>query len=349
MSDHPPTHNPHQPFDPDAAASDSDTLFGLPEHSDPLIEVLPVPFEATTSYRQGTAAGPAAIAEASLQVDLHDARFGDVWQAGICSLDPLKDIPALAVRASALAQPIIQAGGATPDDHARVQQLDEIGEQLTTQVRDAITQIFARDRIPAMLGGEHSISLGAIQAATQAHPGTGVFQIDAHLDLRERFEGLTHSHASVMFNALERAHDLSKIVVVGVRDHGRTERKLAESDPRITMFTDDDLADDLAAGRTFRNWCDEVIAALPQSVYLSFDIDALEPSLCPSTGTPVPGGFTWHQISVLLGALAQSNRRIVGFDLVETGASPDQPIDAIVAARLLYRLCGVVATQHRRL
>ncbi len=341
MTVHP---DPTGSFDPDAAAGGEGSLFGLPEHPSPLIEVLPAAYEATTSYRTGTAGGPAAIAEASLQVDLDDARFGQIWTVGIGSLQGPEGLEAIGQQASELARPIIERGGATDSDAAEVAKIDALAERATALIRESVAAILARDRVPALLGGEHAVSLGAIEAVSAAHPGVGVLQIDAHLDLRDRFEGFEHSHASVMFNALRRAEGLASITAVGIRDHGTAEREMAERDPRVRVFTDDALADELAAGRTFANWCDEVLATLPERVYVSFDIDGLDPSLCPSTGTPVPGGFSWQQISVLLGKLAESDRKVVGFDLVEVGT--EQAIDAIVGARLLYRLCGVVARQH---
>jgi agmatinase len=345
MSDHPNPSDPHN-FDPDAPADAEGGLYGLPSRPDALINVIPVPYEATTSYRRGTREAPAAIVEASMQVDLEDARFGPVWKAGIDLLDPPTGIDELADEAADLASPIIARGGASKGDEADIARIDAIGEEVTRLVREAVAQVIADGAIPAMLGGEHSLTLGPIEAVAEAYPGLGVLQIDAHLDLRKAFEGFKHSHASVMYNALQRVEGLERIVAVGIRDHGKSELDIAKSDPRVLMFTDEALADDLARGRPYIEWCDEVIAALPSKVYITLDIDGMDPSLCPSTGTPVPGGFSWQQLSVLLGRLAESGKRVVGFDLVEVGNG--QEIDAIVGARALYRLCGVAAKLHTR-
>lgn len=340
MSEH--KTQPHlSSFDPDAPADTQGGLFGLPVNPDALIHVLPVPYEATTSYRRGTRDAPAAIAQASFQVDLQDARFGPVWHAGIHLLEPPADIEALADEATRLATPMIAQGGATTQDHEALELINAIGERVTSLVRTEIAAAITAGRLPAMIGGEHSLSLGAIEAVAQTYPGVGVLQIDAHLDLRDAFEGFRHSHASVMFNALQRASGLGTLVAAGIRDFGRAELEIARTDPRVRMFTDDQLADDLASGRTYTNWCDEVISHLPEKVYITLDIDGLQPELCPSTGTPVPGGFSWQQLSVLLGTLARSGKQIVGFDLVEVGTG--QEIDAIVGARALYRLCGLAA------
>lgn len=321
-------------MDPDAPASVDDGLFGL--GADPAsagVCVIPVPWQATTSYRRGTASAPAAILTASLQVDLHDRVTGDAWRGGIALLPlPEQDWDAQA-EADALA--VIAAGGAhTAALRAAAARVDGIYAALQEWVRGQAREILARGAIPAVLGGDHSSPLGLLQAVGETGP-FGVLHIDAHADLRVAYEGFESSHASIFHAALTQVASLTDLVQVGIRDFGQSEAARIASDARIHTFFDADLSWAQAQGETWMAQVARILAPLPQRVYLSVDIDGLRPDLCPNTGTPVPGGLDWQQLTVLLRALEASGRQIVGFDLCEVG--PGQ-WDAIVGARVLYRL-----------
>lgn len=335
-------------FDPDAAAT-GDGIFGLPHTRDEArLVLMGVPFDATTSYRAGTAAGPEAIRAASAQVDLRDRRFGAIYQAGIWMAPHDERIERLSRQVRELAAPIVAAGGAQADDSAAVSQVDSAGEQIRGLVRHFASQALGAGRIPGIVGGEHSVPLGAIEACAQTGP-IGILQIDAHMDLRRAYEGFRYSHASIMHNALELIPGIERLVQVGIRDYSDGELAAAEGDDRIATFFDDDLFDRMAGSgaklkpETWGDLCREIVKALPQRVYVSVDIDGLDPALCPNTGTPVPGGLSFREFSALLSVLVASGRTIVGFDLVEV--SPGQgrhapEWDANVGARALYRLCG---------
>ena len=185
--------------------------------------------------------------------------------------------------------------------------------------------------------------LGAFRAAVRAHPGLGILHVDAHADLRDAYEGFEHSHASILFNALQLA-DLGPVVQVGLRDVGTRERSLAQAEARVHWWTDDRMATAMHRGATFAELVERILAPLPEQVWISFDVDGLDPSLCPGTGTPVPGGLSWREAMGLLRGLGTSGRRIVGFDLCEVGPTA---WDANVGARLLYKLSGwALATQR---
>lgn len=311
-------------FDPNAPAA-SDAFFGLPEHPEPAIEIIPVPYEGTVSYRGGTARGPDAIREASLQVDLLDQHFGGVWRAGILESEPISGFD-----------------GLEPDD---------AGEVIRAKLRERVARTIEAGRIPAVLGGEHSVSLGAIEAAAAVTPSLGVIQLDAHMDLRRAYEGHRYSHASVMLNAVEACHTLTRLVQIGVRDFCEEELEFARaSEGRVSAVFDADLWNMTDQGRSVRALFDEVAASMPEHVYLSFDIDGLDPALCPNTGTPVPGGPSFNQACALLQAIAESGRRVIGFDLVEVapGVEGDE-WDANVGARMLYKLMGCALHSHARL
>lgn len=339
------------PFDPDAAAAPGTGIFGLPNtRADSRIVLLPVPFDATTSYRRGTSQGPNAILNASMQVDLFDRRFGRIYERGICMEPESSRIRELSDDAGVLAADIIAQGGVpdgVPSDGAMANALRVInaaGEEVNTFVADAVRAIVREGKIPGVIGGEHSVPFGAINALAEIHGDIGILHVDAHMDLREAFEGFTWSHASIMYNVLQRVPGVKKLVQVGIRDFGEREMQLAEeSGSRVKVHYDDALAEATMRGTAWPDLCRDIVKELPSKVYVSFDIDALDPSMCPHTGTPVPGGLSFQQAVKLLEALKDSGKTVVGFDLVEVAPGPeDEPEwDANVGARILYKLCGL--------
>ncbi len=330
------------PFDPNAAADLSLGIFGLPfNREQSKLVVIPVPFEATVSYGGGTEQGPGAVREASAQVDLFDRRFGEVWQAGIFQEEPDERFVKWGREARRLAGPIIERGGAETSDDKAVALVDSLCAQANALVDERAAAALAEDKIPCLLGGEHAVSLGAIRACAETHSKIGVLQIDAHMDCRPAFEGFRYSHASVMHNVLEEIPGVTRLVQIGIRDLSRGETEYAASQgDRVHTHYDDDLFDSIAQGEGFAATCDRIIKPLPERVYVTFDIDGLDPSLCPNTGTPVPGGLGFREASLLLHSLATSGRRIVGCDLVEVAPGADgNTWDANVGARVLFRLC----------
>jgi len=341
-----PAIDPH--FDPDAAAT-GDGLFGLDTRvEDARVVVIPVPFDATTSYRPGTAAGPAAVLEASKQVDLEDLQYGPIWKAGFAMLPIPKDIAALSKSARRAAEPVIAAGGAVPGNRAHAKALDAVNaasERVHGYVAREAERILDRGAIPALLGGDHASPFGLIAELSQRHPGMGILQIDAHADLREEFEGFRWSHASIFHNVMTRLPGVGRLVQVGIRDFGLRERQFVEhSKGRVQCFYDQHLRDRQFAGGARGSWksiAADIVKALPKEVYISFDIDGLTPDHCPNTGTPVPGGLTFPEMCHLLETLANSGRRVIGFDLCEVSpGANDGEWNANVGARTLYKLLG---------
>ncbi len=332
------------PFDPDAAAAPGAGVFGLPgTRADAGIVLIPVPFDATVSYGAGTSAGPQAILDASAQVDLYDRRFGRIYERGIVMEPPSEKITTLSARTRALTAPLIEKGGAAEADAAAVQRIDAAGQEVNTWVFRQVEKVLQERKVPGLVGGEHSVSFGAIQACAEHFGQIGILQIDAHMDLRERFEGLEWSHASIMYNVVTRIPRVTRLVQVGIRDFGEGEVGLGiEEGERVTTFFDDLWAEEVSRGTVFGDLCEKAIGALPERVYVSFDIDGLDPSLCPHTGTPVPGGLSFNQAAMLLFLLRESGKTVVGFDLVEVGG---EEWDANVGARVLYKLCGAAAAR----
>lgn len=350
-------------FDPDGPALANAGLYGLPCSVDEAAAVVvPVPFEATVSFRAGTKHGPAAIDAASRQVDLLDADFGRVYHPGI-AMEPVADwIATSSDEARVAAMRVIEAHeqGVEPVA-ADIALVDAAGARVNDFVQERVAALLQRQQIPVVVGGDHSVPLGAIVACarhvamTEKGAPLGVLHLDAHLDLRDAYEGFRWSHASIMKNVLDAAPSV-QLFQIGLRDFSDGELAVVRDQPgRVTAWFDAQLREPRLRGR-FLDVVDAVVHALPRHVYLSFDIDGLDPTLCPSTGTPVPGGLSFDEIVSLLVAVARSGRTIVGLDLVEVAPPPEAVTigedgavdgetlgdcwDANVGARLLYKMIG---------
>lgn len=337
-------------YDPDGPGTD-DGLFGL--GIDPrtaAVQVIPVPWEATTSYGRGTRHGPAAVRRASVQVDLADEDFGEVWRQGIGLLDLGDRISRWSDEVEASALAVIDSGGAHPDMAALV---DHEADLMHAIIEAEARRVLHEGCVPAVLGGDHSTPLGLHRAICEAHPGVGFLHIDAHADLRRAYLGFRYSHASIFHNTLEE-DGVGRLVGVGWRDLGRAERQRIDHDDRIVPFYDGDIGRELASGGAWHDIAERIVGALPDKVHISLDIDGLDPTLCPNTGTPVPGGLSFRDLQCLLRIVA-AQRHVVGFDLVEVnpgrwplGKHERDGIDAIVGARVLYKLaCCALASRDR--
>jgi agmatinase len=331
-------------FDP-SAASGGPGIFGLPHTpEDASVVLIPAPWEATVSYGSGTANGPAAVLAASRQVDLLDRETGRPYEAGIAMLPLPGDVRAWSDEARALARSVIDAG--SPGDDPVLRQaadaVNELGARFNGWMRDQAARWLDAGRIVGVVGGDHSAPFGALAAAVERHPGLGILHVDAHADLRQAYQGFRWSHASIMYNVMCELPGVSRIVQVGVRDFCDEEDLLIRAHPdRVRTFFDPDLRQQLLDGESWNRLAGRIVAELPREVWVSFDIDGLDPALCPHTGTPVLGGLSFPEASALLRLLAQSGRRIVGFDLSEVAPSPDgSEWDGNVGARVLYKLIG---------
>jgi agmatinase len=266
------------------------------------VVILPVPYEATTSYGAGTGAGPSAIIEASRYIELYDQELDkEPYEVGIATL------------------PSLQLTGAGPQDAIR-------------ELREAYDKILTTggDKFIIALGGEHSISSAPILAWTERMKGKrlSVLQFDAHTDLRHEYEGSPYSHAAVM----HRVHENVDLVAVGIRALTREERELARRTKNIHLF----LADDIHSGDA---WMDEVMQLLGENVYISFDVDGFDPSLVPSTGTPEPGGLQWYPVMKLLRRVF-TERNVVSADIVELAPIPGLSAPDFLVAKLAYKMIG---------
>lgn len=337
-------------FDPNSVGLTSNNIFGLPfGEDDAELVLLPVPWEVTTSYRDGTSKGPEQIYDASLQVDLYDPDVTDAWKKGIYMLPIDKEVRMKSDYKRHCAELIIrhlEDGGAVEENENLSGKLSEVNEGCTWMVnwvQEQATALLDKGKKVALIGGDHSTPLGMIKALAQKHKSFGILQVDAHADLREAYEGFTYSHASIMYNVLKEVPQVEKLVQVGIRDYCDEEAVMIRQNPeRIATWFDKDIKEQQYEGANWKTICQHIVDDLPQKVYISFDIDGLDPKLCPNTGTPVPGGFELEQVFYLFKLLHKSGRELIGFDLneVSAGEHTHDGIDAIVGARALYKMCN---------
>jgi len=337
-------------FDPNSVGLINNNIFGLPfSEEEAALVLLPVPWEVTVSYRDGTANGPENIFNAAMQVDLFDPDVKDGWKKGFHMLAIDNNIRAKSDHFRQRAEHIIAAmmdGEVIAESKqlsAEQKEVNDATRFMVDWVYQQTKDLLKKGKKTGLIGGDHSTPLGFIKALSEVHNEFGILQIDAHADLRIAYEGFTYSHASIMYNTLQQVPQVKKLVQVGIRDYCNEELDIInQSNGRITTFFDKDIKAQQYEGVTWREICKQIIDKLPQKVYISFDIDGLDPKLCPNTGTPVPGGFETEQIFYLFKLLHQSGREIIGFDLNEVsgGAETGDGIDAIVGARVLFKLCN---------
>lgn len=333
-------------FNPDNNFSKKNGIFGLPTNEESAgIVIIPVPWDVTTSYREGTSFAPDAILEASYQIDLFDSQLPDMWKKGIFYQpydEWIMDLNSFERRkAKAIIDYLENNDGELPERLLRARnEVNDACRQMNKYVAQKVDSCLKAGKIPAVVGGEHSISLGSIETIAAHFPNIGILQFDAHADLRNGYLGFEFSHASVMRNAVEKVNGIANLVQVGVRDLCSDEAQFsAQSSKRIYTYYSKLLKERLFKGENWDSISAEIVNRLPQQVYISFDIDALDPSLCPHTGTPVPDGLLFGEAVYLLKKIVESGRQIVGFDLTETGVDNDNQWDQTVGSRLLYQLC----------
>lgn len=294
-----------------------DGLFGFNiSYNDSDLVVLGVPWELTSSYRRGTGKAPPAIVRASQQIDLYDDRLPNTYRRGIHYqlFDKFVDSRSLV--------------------DGSCQSLNSVSKQFNDVLYQQCQKIVADGKLLGLLGGEHSVPFAYLKLLSEQHRSLAILHIDAHLDYRIAYQGYEYSHASIMSQAMNSFSNIERIVHVASRDFCLAELQFAEQlGTRAKIFHDRDLQERFVAS--------EIIDCLPDKVYISFDIDGLDPSLCPNSGTPVPGGLSFYQASALLEQLVYSGRQVIGFDLSEVGVS-DNDWDENVASRILYKLCATI-------
>jgi agmatinase len=340
-------------YDPNSVGNPDNNIFGLPStEEEARLIILPIPWEVTVSYNAGTARAPEHILNASLQVDLFDPDITEAWKEGFYMRSVDKKILTKSdyLRKEAeLYINYISHGEIVAENKFMCKSLKEINAGsifLNSWVYEQTRELLEKGKLVGLLGGDHSTPFGYIKAISEKYPDFGILQIDAHCDLRDAYEGFIYSHASIMFNVLKEINSVKKLVQVGIRDFCDEELDyINNSNGRVVTFFDKNIKERQYEGETWKNIVDDIVSNLPENIFISFDIDGLDPKLCPHTGTPVQGGFEAEQIFYLLKKVHQSGKRIIGFDLNEVGVSPNE-WDENVGARILYKLCSLIISSN---
>lgn len=261
------------------------------------VVVLPVPYDGTVTGQPGTRNGPRAIIEASRCLEFYDEETGkNPSDIGICTLDELEVVD----DAGKTAQRVYQAAKALLDDQKKV----------------------------VMIGGEHSISSGAVKAHKEKYQDLTVLHLDAHADLRDELAENKHNHGCVA----RRISEICPVVSVGIRSIAEEEAEFVASSDRVKIFFAKDI-------QKSSSWMDSVVKELGKNVYITIDLDSLDPSIMPAVGTPQPGGLGWYQVLELMRKVAEA-KNVVGFDVVELMPIPGNHAPDVVAAKLVYKLVG---------
>ena len=342
-------------FDPNSVGNSNNGIFGLPfTEEDAKLVLLPVPWEVSVSYKAGTARAAEHICKASLQVDLTDDDFMDGWKRGIFmrALDKNILIKSDYLRKEAeLYINYISEGEIVSDSKFMCKvsrEINEGSESLNQWVYEQTKELLDAGKLVGLVGGDHSTPLGFYKAIAEKHGEFGILQIDAHCDLREAYENFKYSHASIMYNALEEVPQVIKLVQMGTRDYSMSEVDYINNNKgRVITYFDKDIKERGFEGETWQQIVEGIVQQLPQKVYISFDVDGLDPKLCPNTGTPVQGGFETQQLYYLFRKIIESGRLLIGFDLTEVGISTNE-WDENVGARILFKLCNLMIASNEK-
>jgi agmatinase len=261
------------------------------------VVILPVPYEHTTSYLKGTARGPEAILRASYQIELFDEKLKqEIFRIGIHTLPFM-----------------------TINSHS---------EKLLKQIEDEVVTHLNTNKLIVILGGEHTITLGALRGVKKFFPNIVVLQLDAHADLRISYQGNPYSHACVMHKVLNYA----PLFQIGIRSLSKEEFLLIDEGKVFTLFAHEISPENLEA----------FISKLPEDIYLTIDMDSFDPAVVPGVGNPEPGGLNWEMADQIL-ELISAQSRIRAFDIVELRPITGEVRSEVTAARLLYRLLGYIS------
>ncbi len=261
--------------------------------------MVPVPYDLTSTYQAGARRGPSAILDASANMELYDEELRkETYLVGIHTVDRLE-----------------------PDARGP--------REMIESVHRVIADVLSQDKVPVMLGGDHSISLGAVRAMKEKYPAINVLQLDAHADMRDSYQGTLYSHAAVA----RRISELCPLVQAGIRSLSAEEASYMPGSG-VESFSADFIHDD-------PGWIEKICGYLHGDIYLTIDVDVLDPAVMPATGTPEPGGITWRELLLLVREMS-SRCRLRGFDVVELAPVPGLIAPDFLAAKLVYRIMGYI-------
>ncbi|MBQ5843389.1 MAG: arginase family protein [Alistipes sp.] len=323
-----------------------------PTTNAPLV-LVSAPWAVTSAAGQGAAYAPDAIIDASTALSLYDVVTKSSIDGKVATAEVDYDLQESSLQLGGDAAKVvahIDDGGTLSGDYfARKVVRINIGfRDMHRSVGKRVFRFAEKGKIVGVVGGDHSVSFGAIRSISSVHPNLGVLFIDAHSDLRPSGKIFDYSHLSVARNIVDEIPQVSKLVQVGTRDMTEEEVNYANNHQKIKMFCHEELASERFSGRSWGDVCNDVVAQLPDKVYISFDIDALSPECCPHTKRPVAGGMTFDEAVCLINRVAESGRTIVGFDLTEIVPVMESGVDAAVGARMLVKLCAAALKSNKK-
>jgi len=334
------------------AKASCDGIFGLPfTEKEALVVYLPIPWDVTTSYGSGAHKGPHAILQASWQLDLFDFDFPSAYTAGLF----MRKIPAKILEMNRLGRSVAKKIIDAPEEKIEkskvlqnaLKKVNELSQKVDEFVYKETKSLLEKNKIPVLVGGDHSTPFGAIKAYAEKYPDMGILHFDAHSDTRKAFMGFEGSHASILYNVSQKIPSIKKIVQVGIRDFCEEEFKYIRKNKKFKVFFDHYLQEEKIEGAKFEHVAKKIVQELPKDVYVTIDIDALDPRYCPNTGTPVPGGLDLLELIYIIKTLVKKGHRIVGFDMVEVAPGKNDEWDANVGMRLLYKMTSFMLLSQK--
>ena len=266
------------------------------------VVIMQVPYEKTVTYKKGTVSGPAAIVESSKKMELFDDELNqETYKIGIHTMDPLF------------------VSDLRPED-------------MIERVYQSTQELLKANKFPVILGGEHSLSIGAVKAFKETYPNISVLHLDAHYDMRDEYYGSKFNHGCVA----RRISEICPIVQTGTRSLSKEEKDFItnQANGRVKTVSVYDILETPM-------WKDVISKSLTENVYVTIDLDVFDPSMMPAVGTPEPGGIGWYETLDLLREVSK-DRKIVGFDVVELCPIAGQVASDFLAAKLVYRLLGYI-------
>lgn len=342
-------------FDINGVIPDNGNYFGMPiEPEQAALVLISAPWDTTVSARAGSSYAPDAIIEASRSIEFYEPSAPDSWRKGIATVPIDYSIQDQSHRLRSDAERIIkfdeEFGGLSAAienimHERRLRRVNDGSATINNKIYTQSKHWLDEGKIVGLVGGDQSVAYGHICAIGEKYDNIGILHIDAHCNLKDTHHGFDHSNASVMHNVLRDVKAVKRLVQVGVREFSHKEWERTEQDERIRLFTGQYIWSSHFEGVNWSQICNEIIAELPQNVYLSLDIDGLTIECSPHTGTLVSGGLRFPEVVYLLLKIIESGRTIVGFDLTEVVPDMEDKTDATIAARLLFKICSIVLKQ----
>ena len=317
----------------------------LPADAD--LVIVSAPWSVTSDFGRGATYTPDAVIDASADSNLYDVATGFSAEGRVATVEIDYNIQEqsehLGRDAERIADKVFDGEESLSEYAIRKLKHIKAGfDEMHASIYEQTKHWVSQGKAVAVIGGDHSVSFGAIKAVAEQHNDLGVLFIDAHADFARNSELFPYSHRSIARNIVEEIESVAHLVEVGVRDIDKSELEMLLSNDKVDLFLAEQVAERRFEGESWGKLCREMVEKLPQKVYVSLDIDALKIEFCTHTNTPVPGGMTFDEVVYLVNCIVKSGRKIVGFDITEVVSNMDDKMDAIVAVRLLTKM--IVAT-----